>query len=52
MSRLSKINNLRAFRVWEKFEAKERRNIHKRRHPKPVAKSDDNITPKRRAARV
>lgn len=51
MSRVSNIHKLSAFRRVEKLKAKARHALHQEKHPRPVAKSDDNITPKREAAR-
>jgi len=51
MSRLSNIVKLRIFRRNEKLNSLMRRTRHRLDHPRPVAHNDNNITPKRAAAR-
>ena len=51
MSRLSNIVKNRILRRNEKFNALMRHTAQRLRHPRPVAVNDNNITPKRAAAR-
>lgn len=51
---MSRVTNLRKKRLQHKLDRerhKEKSALKRRRHPKPVSKSEDNMTPKRQAAR-
>lgn len=50
---MSRVSNIRKKRLQHKLDretSKRNHSLKRRRNPQPVAKSDGNITPKRRAA--